>query len=224
MNDFVPLEVVVTGDFACFTRPENKVERVSYPVMTPSAARGVLEAIYWKPEFSWRVLELHVLREIRQVSLLRNEIEDRQLHTGKTARGDPGGNYLADEHRAQRHTLALRGVAYLIRAEQVLRPHETKDIAKHRDCFRRRVQSGQCFQQPYLGCREFAAEFRPPNGSDKPVDLTMDLGPMLFDLRYEHDKTGKGIGATPVFFDARLENGVLKVPQGLYEEVEGHVS
>jgi len=224
LSDPTPLEVVVSGEMACFTRPENKVERVSYPVMTPSAARGVLEAIYWKPEFSWHVLEIHVLRDIHQVSLLRNEIEDRQSHRSSAAEAKEGGNYLADEHRAQRHTLALRDVAYLLRAEQALRAHETEDIAKHRDCFRRRVEKGQCFQQPYLGCREFAAEFRQPNASDKPVDLTMDLGPMLLDLRYRHDKSGKGVGGTPVFFDARLEKGVLKVPQELYEEVKTHAS
>jgi len=219
LSDPKPLEVIVSGKMACFTRPENKAERVSYPVMTPSAARGVLEAIYWKPEFSWRVLEIHVLMELRQISILRNEINDCQSNRSATAKGTPGGNYLADEHRAQRHTLALRDVVYLIRAYQLLRPRCTDDIAKYRDSFRRRVQRGQCFQQPYLGCREFVAEFRPPNGDETAIDLTMDLGPMLFDLRYKHNSEGKGIGAMPVFFNARLVNGVLQVPQELYEEV-----
>ena len=218
MSEPTLLEVVIHGDLACFTRPENKVERVSYSVMTPSAARGALEAIYWKPEFWWRVHEIHVLNEIKWISLIRNEINDRQSDRSDAAK--KGGHYLADEHRAQRHTLALRDVAYLIRADQVLKPHATDDIAKYRDCFRRRVNSGQCFQQPYLGCREFAASgFRPPDDSDVPIDLMMDLGPMLFDLKYQHDKSGKGTGGVPRFFDARVDNGILKVPKELYEEV-----
>jgi len=217
LSDPTPLEVVVTGEMACFTRPENKAERVSYPVMTPSAARGVLEAIYWKPEFSWRVLEIHVLKKFQQISLLRNEINDCQSSRSAAALGN--GNYLADDNRAQRNTLALRDVAYLLRATQQLHPHCTDDIAKYRDSFRRRVQRGQCFQQPYLGCREFAAQFYPPDGSEKPIEVNMDLGPMLFDLRFRHNSDGKGIGASPVFFDARLENGVLKVPGHVYEEV-----
>ena len=215
MSDPTPLEVVVRGEFACFTRPENKAERVSYPVMTPSAARGILEAIYWKPEFSWHVLEIHVLQDIRQISLIRNEVNDRQSHRSSAALGKTDGNYLADagKHRAQRHTLALRDVAYLIRAQQTLKPHTSDDIAKYRDCFRRRIDRGQCFQQPYLGCREFPADFHRPTGDEKPVDVTMDLGPMLFDLHYEHDSEQKGIGGNPVFFDAKLVSGVLIVPR-----------
>ncbi|MCS6776124.1 MAG: type I-C CRISPR-associated protein Cas5c, partial [Chthonomonadaceae bacterium] len=186
------LEVEVWADFACFTRPEFKVERVSYPMMTPSAARGVLESIFWKPEFSWQVRAIHVLRPrhssagnnvdalsfYRHFSILRNEVSKR-------ATGNP--IFVDDtDTRAQRHTLGLRDVAYLIQADIVLRPHATDDIAKYRDQFRRRVARGQCFSRPYLGCREFACDFAPPDGTVAMRRLRHEqpirLGTMLFDV------------------------------------------
>lgn len=203
-----PLEVEVRGDFACFTRPEMKVERVSYPVMTPSAARGVLEAIFWKPEFTWRVERIEVLREIRFFSILRNEVNTRQSE--RTARSwmQKGGGFAAEEDRAQRHTLALRDVAYRIVAGIELRPHVTDDVAKYRDQFRRRVEAGRCFATPYLGCREFAAAFGPPSRRP-PIAVTDDLGSVLLGIDYAPDGSGRG---TPRFFPARLEAGVLHVP------------
>src|SRR5437773_2434743 len=164
----------VWGDFACFTRPEMKVERVSYDVMTPSAARGVVEAIFWKPEFYWQIQQIWVLKPIRHFSILRNEINSKAVVS--TARGwvNDGGGYFADDDRAQRHTLALRGVAYLIKADILLKPHATDDVAKYRDQFRRRVNRGQRHSVPYLGCREFAAYFGPPDGNEQPIDLTDD--------------------------------------------------
>jgi CRISPR-associated protein Cas5d len=134
-----------------------------------------------------------------------------------TARGwaEDGGGYFAEEDRAQRHTLALRDVAYLIKADVVLASHATEDIAKYRDQFRRRVNRGQCHHRPYLGCREFAASFAPPNGTEQPINLTDDLGRMLFDLDYASDGSGRG---TPHFFPARLEAGVLRVPPELYRK------
>ncbi len=205
------LEAKVWGDFACFTRPEMKVERVSYPVMTPSAARGVLEAIFWKPEFDWRIREIWVLKPIKQFSVLRNEVNSKQSPRSAMDWMTKGGAYLADEDRAQRHTLALRDVAYVIRADMELRRHADADVAKYRDQFRRRVQHGQCLHRPSLGCREFPADFCEPDGSESPIDQTEDLGLMLGDLVYRPD--GRG---TPVFFDARLENGVLRVPESIY--------
>lgn len=202
-----PVEVRVWGPMACFTRPEMHVERVSYPVMTPSAARGVLDSIFWKPEIRWVVEEIHVLAPIKWASILRNEINTRQ--TDRTARGwqrAGAGGYDVAEDRTQRHTLALRDVAYLIRAQvEVVRGDAT--TAKYRDQFRRRVSRGQCFSQPYLGNREFSAYFGEPVPGESPVDLTDDLGLMLHDLRYE--SSGRG---TPVFFDAKLDHGVLPVP------------
>jgi CRISPR-associated protein Cas5d len=177
-------------------------------VMTPSAARGVLEAIFWKPEFHWRVEQIEVLREIRFFSILRNEVNSRQGE--RAARGwiSKGGAYLVEEDRAQRHTLALRDVAYRVSAHMELSPHATDDIAKYRDQFRRRLQTGRCFATPYLGCREFAAAFGPP-GDTRPIPVTDDLGLMLLDIQYEPGGSGRG---TPRFFPARLEGGVLHVP------------
>jgi len=208
-----PLQVQVWGDYACFTRPEMKVERVSYPVMTPSAARGVLEAIFWKPEFNWRVREIAVLKPVRFFSILRNEVNTRQSE--RAARGwmTAGGGFFAEEDRAQRHTLALRDVAYRVTADIELREHATDNIAKYRDQFQRRVERGQCFATPYMGCREFSATFGPATET-APIDVTDDLGMMLLDIDYAKDGSGRG---TPRFFRARLEGGVLRVP----DEKEG---
>jgi len=203
------LSVRVWGEWACFTRPEMKVERVSYPVMTPSAARGVLEAIFWKPEFRWRVVAIWVLNPIRYFSILRNEINTRQSERSASAWQREGGGYDAAADRAQRHTLGLRDVAYVIEAQIDLKPHADADPAKYRDQFRRRVRDGRCFATPFLGCREFSACFAEPDGSERPIDVTDTLGPMLLDLDYAPDRSGRG---RPRFFDAQLERGILRVP------------
>lgn len=230
------LEVKVWGDFACFTRPEFGVERVSYEVMTPSAARGILEAIFWKPEFRWLVREIAVLKPIRHYSILRNEMN----HVQTLSRAKSGEPYYADssddfhgKNRAQRHTLCLRDVTYIIRADIELKNHASDHPAKYRDQFRRRVKRGQCFTQPYLGTREFSAAFVPPEGNEEPIEQGEErgLGFMLFDILFEPNKNGAisfashGSGgreivsadAQPVFFQARLKDGVLKVPPELYE-------
>jgi len=204
-----PLEVKVWGEWACFTRPEMKVERVSYPVMTPSAARGVLDAILWKPQMSWRVDEIWVLNDIRYASFLRNEVNNRASEQSARGWAERGGGFVATEDRAQRHTLALRDVAYLIRAHPLPASGSDDEAAKFRAQFRRRVERGQCFGRPYLGCREFAAAFAPPDGGERPIAQSGDLGPMLWDIAYAPDGSGRG---TPRFFAARLEEGVLRVP------------
>jgi CRISPR-associated protein Cas5d len=186
-----------------------KVERVTYPVMTPSAARGVLEAILWRPQFRWRVEEIRVLKPIQYASFQRNEVNSRASHRAAEAWRREGGGYDAAADRAQRHTLALRDVAYVIRGNVELKPGVEDDPAKYRDQFRRRVQNGRCFATPYLGCREFAAAFAVPDTGEQPVDHTDDLGTMLLDIEYAPDGSGRG---TPRFFDARLERGVLRVP------------
>jgi CRISPR-associated protein Cas5d len=214
MNDYPSLEVKVWGDFACFTRPEMKAERVSYPVMTPSGARGLLEAIFWKPEIFWKVREIRVLKDIRYFSLVRNEVNKKanvSTAQGWAIKGD--GFYYAEDDRAQRHTLALRDVCYIIKADIALKEGVREDPAKYRDQFRRRVDKGQCFHRPYLGCREFAADFSNPTGDEKPLDLSMGLGLMLFDLDFEKNKSGRG---KPRFFQAELQSGVLNVPPELY--------
>lgn len=232
------LTVKVQGDFALFTRPEFSAERVSYQVMTPSAARGILEAIFWKPEMRWRVQKIHVLKPIRQFSILRNELNSHQ--SDRAARGwtNPGDGYFAEDDRAQRHSLCLRDVAYVIEAAIDLKAHATDHIAKYRDMFRRRVEKGQCFNQPYLGTREFSAYFEPLSGDEKPIEHEekVDLGWMLFDLEFSelpkvgkinykaHDANGSRVAqgsAMPKFFHAELVNGVLEVPQSLYAPIAG---
>lgn len=222
------LEIKVRGDFACFTRPEFGTERVTYEVMTPSAARGILEAVFWKPEFRWRVLEIHVLNPIRRASILRNEINEVQKLTER--------NYYADEDRAQRHALVLRDVAYIIKATLDLKPHAIASGVvpmKYVAQFNRRVEKGQCHHQPYLGTREFTAFFEKPDGTEEAQPISDQFGLMLFDLEFGQFEGGKlsyvfkdGSGsriakgrAKPKFFRAELENGVLRVPQDLYGSV-----
>lgn len=210
-----PLEVKVWGEFACFTRPEMKVERVSYPVMTPSAARGVLESIFWKPEISWQIRQIWVLKPIRHFSILRNEIKNKAVFSTAKGWAQKGGGYFADADRTQRHTLALRDVAYLIKADMVTRSHDDDNVVKYRDQFRRRVNRGQCCHTPYLGCREFTAYFGLPEPDEEPIGHSDDLGRMLFDLDYAKDGSGRG---KPRFFPARMEKGILKVPCQLYKK------
>lgn len=234
MDNGSPLEVKVWGKLACFTRPEFGVERVSYETMTPSAARGVLEAIFWKPEFRWLVREIEVLNPIRHFSILRNEMNSVQSERSARSWERNGGGYHADDDRAQRHTLCLRDVAYIIRADIELKPHANDPPAKYRDQFRRRVKRGQCFNQPYLGTREFSAFFGPVDGDEQAIDLDDDLGLMLFDIQFVPEAGGKvsyaGHGpdgrevvqgnARPKFFPASLKGGKLEVPLELYERSE----
>ncbi len=211
----------VWGDYACFTRTEMKVERVSYDVMTPSAARGVLEAILWKPQIVWRVTRIDVLEPIRWGSVRRNEVASvvstdsvkTTMNRGKGALG-----LYADEDRQQRAALLLREVDYLIHARFELTDQAGPDdtLAKYAAMFRRRAEKGQCFNQPYLGCREFSAAFAwvdPAGPWPEPIADSRDLGWMLYDLEY------RGSEPTPCFFRAQLDNGVVRVPVGDSEEI-----
>jgi CRISPR-associated protein Cas5d len=217
---YAPLGVCVWGNLACFTRPEMKVERVSYEVMTPSAARGILEAIFWKPEFHWQIRAIHVLKPIRFFSILRNEVNNRATYSAgqRHLRGEEG--YYAEDDRSQRHTLCLRDVAYAISADIVVRSGMPEDEAKYRDQFQRRVKRGQCHTMPYLGCREYSAHFGPaiPTQENASLqDISVDLGRMLFDLDYASDGSGRG---QPRFFHAQLQHGILHVPETLYGQEE----
>jgi len=207
------VSVRVWGDFACFTRPEHKVERVSYPVMTPSAARGVLDAIYWHPRIRWRIDEIRVLKEVRTYSLVRNEVNSVM----SPGRAEP---FYADHDRAQRHSVCLRDVDYVIAAQLDQDESDPDPPAKHLEIFRRRVERGQCYHRPYLGTREFAAEFQPADDAPAPIHWTEDLGLMLWDLGYPggtHGSDGWRPNAKPpywpLFFAARVEEGVLRVPR-----------
>ncbi len=226
MESSAAVALKTRGGYACFTRPEFKVERVSYPVITPSAARGVLEAIFWKPEFRYEIRQIGIVKMGTQTSILRNELDARQ---GKTP-------ILVERHRQQRSSLVLKDVEYIIRAEMVLRDHATDPIYKYRDQFNRRLGRGQCHHTPYLGTREFAADVEPANDALSLEKITLDLGTMLFDLAYvehpsrnelefiQHDGNGGRVAkgyVHPLFFSARIENGWLQVPPEKYEQLRG---
>jgi CRISPR-associated protein Cas5d len=193
------------GEIACFTRPEMKVERVSYEVMTPSAARGILEAVLWKPAMRWEIHQIAVLSKIAWTSIRRNEVNSR----ASDKRVEP---YLADEDRAQRNTVALRDVDYVITATFVLTDRAGPDdnVRKLEAMFERRLEKGQHFHQPYLGCREMAAIVEPAPEEMQPIEPGVDrpLGRMLYDLEWPQGNTKPAVA---FFFDARLEGGVVKV-------------
>lgn len=192
-------KVRVKGPIACFTRPEMKVERMSYEVMTPSAARGVLEAILWKPAIRWCIDEIAVGAPVAWMSFRRNEVNSRASDR----------LYFADEDRAQRNTVALRDVDYLVTAHFVMtdRAGEGETTMKFEEMFHRRLQKGQQFQQPYLGCREFAAEVSPVVEDFRVIaDGDRPLGLMFFDFDFRSKEP------KPLFFAAKLERGVLRVP------------
>ncbi|MEO7297426.1 MAG: type I-C CRISPR-associated protein Cas5c [Verrucomicrobiota bacterium] len=220
------------GDLACFTRPEMKVERVSYPVITPSAARGLLEAILYKPQFRWRIQRIAVKRPIRFLSFRRNEVKSRLSPRNP----EP---LIADEDRTQRNTLALRDVEYVIEASMHLTPlaglprrrptddedHGDDSPVKYLAMFQRRAEKGQCFAQPCFGCREFPAHFELTNESAMNVTTGLnadtDLGLMLYDvfnLDVAKDQApGKVEKPRPriTFFPARLQSGVVNIPDWL---------
>ncbi|WP_052351634.1 type I-C CRISPR-associated protein Cas5c [Deinococcus pimensis] len=216
------VRVKVWGAAACFTRPELRVERVSYDVMTPSAARGVLEAIYWKPEFHYEIRAIDVLRPIQRLWLRRNELKDR-------SRGPTN----AEHNRAQRLTVALLDVAYVIHADLIAAPHEPHGARKHQAALERRLRRGQCFTRPFLGCREFSANFELPGVEDQPWPIDRALGTMLLDVRFEREERGPNLfrthdvhGARPargsaraVYFQAALQQGRMLVPAASYREV-----
>lgn len=213
----------VRGDFACFTRPEMKVERVSYDVITPSAARAIFEAILWKPAIGWQVRKIEVLKPIRWINLRRNEVASvvstRNVESAmRTGSGDLG-LYIEDE-RQQRAGLFLRDVAYRLHAELTLQPNAPPDetLVKYEEMFRRRAGKGQCVNQPYLGCREFAASFRlitDLSSELPPIQVSRDLGFMLHDLDFSDPSDPK-----PKFFRARMTAGIIDVPD--FESKEVH--
>lgn len=202
-----------SGDFALFTRPEGKVERTSYPIMTPSAARGALEAILWKPEFHYRIRRIIVLKKPVFHSILRNEVA-RKANISPRFMKKPESTY-TDDMRQLRHALILKDVSYIVEADIVLEADSSQKITKYESMFNRRLSKGQCFHRPYLGTREFSAQFEMPTGEERFIDWTDSLGTMFFDFRYPE----KGSVTIPYFFNAHVNNGVMEVPDYLYEEV-----
>ena len=196
----------VWGDFACFSRPESKVERLTYPVMTPSAARGVLSAIYSKPpEFYWQVRKIEVLKPIRYHSFKRNEVINSKL--GKNPKP-----MLVEDDRTQRQTIVLKNVHYRITAEIKPQPRFEGSIQQLYKQAERRIRSGKCFFQPSFGLREFICYFGEPTDA-RPISDCMDIGIMLYDV-FDLHKYGVTPKAEPYVsvFHAELKNGVLDVP------------
>lgn len=229
----MPFYVKVGGDYACFTNPNLKVERVSYPVMTPAAARGVLEAIFWKPAFRWEIRSIAVLKPIKTLSIMRNEIEDRQS----------GKPIFIEEKRQQRVSLVLKEVEYVIAADIVL-VWKSELVEKYWNQFRRRLDRGACHHTPYLGTREFAAWLEPASGNETP-EVVIDnqyLGVMFFDTAYVKSESrpdmrflrhkpsnGESERRPPpevrtgyphyLFFPANIEKNQIIVPREKYQEL-----
>ena len=204
----------VKGDFACFTRPEMKAERVSYDVITPSAARAIFEAILWKPAIDWEIEQIEVLQPIRWLTVRRNEVASKIPATSVRAAMRAGSGSLtlyADEDRQQRGSLLLRDVAYRLHARLVNgRGARGEPLAKYEEMFRRRAAHGQCVNQPYLGCREFDCRFRlidEPTEGPAALEETRDLGVMLYDLDFADAER-----PAPIWFHARMERGTVAVP------------
>ncbi|HFC8518704.1 type I-C CRISPR-associated protein Cas5c [Neisseria shayeganii] len=207
----------VSGDFACFTRPELKVERVSYPVITPSAARNILMAILWKPAIRWRVLKIEILKPIQWVNIRRNEVGSKMSERSQ-------GLYIEDS-RQQRASMLLRDVAYRIHADFDMTDEagQGDNRKKFVEMFERRAIKGQYFHQPYLGCREFPCNFRLLEKAEDGLpreDITQDFGFMLYDMDYSKSDPRDSNRAEPMFYQCKAEHGVIIVPPAGSEEVK----
>lgn len=201
------IKLRVWGDYALFTRPEMKVERVSYDVMTPSAARGILEAIYWKPAIRWVIDRIHVLKPVRFENIRRNELANRvSVNKKDMEENKPVCRYI-EEDRQQRASMVLRDIEYVIEAHFEFTSKEDNNEGKHLDIFKRRVMKGQCFHRPYFGCREFPVSFEwCEDISESPLKGQRDLGFMLHDIDFEKDMT-------PRFYRAVMQDGIIDCRQ-----------
>lgn len=209
------IKLKVYGDYACFTRPEMKVERVSYDVITPSAARGIIEAIYWKPAIRWIVDKIYVINKIKFTNVRRNEVSQKILSSNvKTAmNGNNSELYqIAPEIRQQRASMILKDVCYIIEAhfEMTEKAGGQDTPEKHYNVALRRIRQGQCYHQPYFGTREFAANFEvvenevPAGFYCDDTSNEMDLGWMLWDIDFQNNMT-------PIFFRAIMQKGIIDI-------------
>ncbi len=217
------VKLKIWGEYACFTRPEMKVERVSYDCITPSAARGILEAIYWKPSIRWVIDKIHILNPIRFMNIRRNELGSKIPKNNITSAMKEGKAQLEtfiENDRQQRAAMILKDVAYVIEAHFEYtgsEDNEDNNDGKHLDMFNRRARKGQCFHQPYLGCREFPANFRLIE-RDEPIPAShltgeQDFGFMLHDIDFAHAMQAR-------FFRAQAIDGVITIPPFDAKEVK----
>lgn len=207
------IQVEVWGDFGCFSRPESKVERLTYPVITPSAARGILSAIYSKPpEFYWQVKKIEVLKPIRYISIKRNEVINSKI--GRSMK-----SMLVEESRTQRQTVALKDIRYRITAEIIPQKDFKGTVNQLYEQALRRIRSGKCYYQPSFGLREFVCYFSEPTDA-VPIPCDIDLGIMLYDVFDLHKfKVTEKAEPYVTVFKARLERGILHVPDFDSDEV-----
>ncbi len=215
--------IEVSGDYACFTRPEMKVERVSYDVITPSAARAIFEAILWKPAIQWHIHKIEVLKPFNWVNIRRNEV-GAVLSTRNISAAMKGGalpSLIIEKERQQRAGLFLKDVAYRLYASFSMteKAGVNETAGKFAEMFKRRAKKGQCFNQPYLGCREFSCDFKlieDENNNKTPIAVSKELGWMLYDMDYSDKSDIK-----PLFYNATMSDGVIEVPKRNSQEVRG---
>lgn len=225
--------IEVWGDFALFTRPEMKVERVSYPVITPSACRAIFEAILWKPAIEWQIKRVEILSPIKWLSVRRNEVgtklSTRNAQSMMNGKGKNDYAIIIDDNRQQRASLLLKDVRYRIYADFAMtdKAGKSDNRVKFVQMFERRAKKGQCFYQPYLGCREFSAHFEyvelrkdnQPKFEDikqniMPIAENQDMGYMLYDLDFSNVDEPQ-----PMFFHAKMNDGVILIPEKASHEV-----
>ena len=207
----MPVKMEVWGDYACFSRPEMKVERCSYDCMTPSAARGILESVYYHPGLKWHIDRIYVLNPIRFTNVRRNEVKSKILASAalQEAIGNRKGGIVRSQDIQQRAAMMLQDVRYVIEAHFTMtdRANASDHPGKFQDIIKRRLRRGQCFSQPYLGCRECTAHFRLwEEGKIPAIEETRDLGYMLYDMDYEDPQN-----IQPMFFRAQMVGGVIDV-------------
>ena len=238
--------IEVWGDLACFTRPEMKVERFSYPVITPSAARGIFDAIYWEglrdggimqPYFHWQIERIEVLEIPRYIALRRNEVKDkapaeRTINAWIAGRSEPeplwadgGKDELGTDQkgRTQRQTMALKNVRYRLTARIIPKAQFKGQTIKYDEIFQRRAKHGKCFQQPFFGCSEFPAFFEYIDSGDKhkeqPAPFNQHIGWMLYDVFDLRREVVRDYRPFISLFDAAVVNGVVEVPPFESEKV-----
>lgn len=210
------IKVRVWGEYACFTRPEMKVERVSYDMITPSAASGLIEAIYWKPAIKWTIDKIHVIKPIKFTNVRRNEVSEvvKFSNVKKAMENDLPYNIVATQNRHQRAALILKDVEYVIEAHfdlNINKAGETDSVEKHYNIALRRLRQGQYFHHPSFGTREFGASFeiieKEEDIPQSQLEGQLDLGYMLYDLNFEVNETKQIVN--PSFFRAVLDDGIL---------------
>lgn len=209
------IKLEIWGDYALVTRPEMKVERVSYDVITPSAARGIIEAIYWKPAVKWCIDKIHVYNPIEFTNIRRNEVSSKILASAvdSAMRGESKALYInTNADRQQRASMVLKNVRYIVEAHFELTKDagETDTVEKHYNIALRRMRKGQCYHNPYFGCREFPVNFRLVEGEvpKSPLKGERDLGYMLYDMDFSDLEDIK-----PMFFRAVMEDGVIELSE-----------